>query len=38
MIRDADLVRQIMRSGHPDFNDVQMVVPWELLEAQKRTR
>ncbi|HVP72259.1 MAG TPA: ABC transporter permease [Phycisphaerales bacterium] len=38
VIRDAALVRQIVRAGHPDLNDVQMVVPWELLEAQKRTQ
>jgi putative ABC transport system permease protein len=38
VIRDAALVRQIMRAGHPDLIDIQMVVPWELLEAQKRTQ
>ncbi len=38
VIRDASLVRNIVRTGHPDMNDVQMIVPWELLEAQKRTQ
>jgi putative ABC transport system permease protein len=38
VLRDAALVRQIMRIGHPDFNDVQVRVPWELLEAEKKTQ
>jgi putative ABC transport system permease protein len=38
VIRDAGLVRQIVRVGHSDLNDIQMIVPWELLEAQKRTQ
>jgi putative ABC transport system permease protein len=37
VIKDAALVRQIMRAGHPDFRDVQIIVPWELLEAEKKT-
>jgi putative ABC transport system permease protein len=38
VLRDSALVRQIMRAGHADLGDIQMVVPWELLEAQKRTQ
>jgi putative ABC transport system permease protein len=37
VIRDAALVRQIVRVGHPDFTDVQVIVPWELLENVKKT-
>jgi putative ABC transport system permease protein len=37
VLDDAALVRQIMRAGHPDFGDVQVIVPWELLETEKKT-
>ncbi len=37
VLEDAAMVRLIMKEGHPDFDDVQLIVPWELLEAQKRT-
>ncbi|MCI0677099.1 MAG: ABC transporter permease, partial [Phycisphaerales bacterium] len=37
VLRDAALVRQIIRAGHPEFNDVQIRVPWELLESEKKT-
>ena len=37
VIRDAEVVRQIMKVGHPDLNDVKIIVPWELLENVKRT-
>jgi putative ABC transport system permease protein len=37
VLRDAALVRQIVRAGHPEFNDVQIIVPWELLENAKKT-
>jgi putative ABC transport system permease protein len=37
VLRDAALVRQIIRTGHPEFNDVQLIVPWELLENAKKT-
>src|SRR5204863_4796344 len=37
VMRDSALVRQIMKVGHPECNDVELIVPWELLEAQKRT-
>ncbi len=32
----ADQVRRIMEVGHPEMKDVQIVVPWELLEAERR--
>jgi putative ABC transport system permease protein len=38
VIRDSALVRQIMNAGHPGLSDIQVIVPWELLEAQKRTQ
>lgn len=33
----ADMVRQIVNVGHPDMLDVQIIVPWELLENAKKT-
>jgi len=38
VLRDAAMVRQVIRVGHPDFNDVQIIVPWELLESEKKAR
>jgi len=32
----AERVRRIVESGHPSLADVQIVVPWELLENAKR--
>jgi putative ABC transport system permease protein len=32
----AERVRRVIESGHPGLNDVQIVVPWELLENAKR--
>ncbi len=32
----AERVRRVIESGHPDLSDVQIVVPWELLENAKR--
>jgi len=37
VIRDAAMVRQLVHVGHPDFTDVQVIVPWELLETAKKT-
>jgi putative ABC transport system permease protein len=37
VLRDAALVKQVMKVGHPDFNDVEIIVPWELLENAKKT-
>ncbi|HRQ75818.1 MAG TPA: ABC transporter permease [Phycisphaerales bacterium] len=33
----AERVRQIIAVGHPGFADVQVIVPWELLENAKKT-
>ncbi|HMN95167.1 MAG TPA: ABC transporter permease [Phycisphaerales bacterium] len=33
----AARVRRIVEVGHPGFTDVQVIVPWELLENAKRT-
>ncbi len=33
----ADLVRQIVNVAHPEMLDVEVIVPWELLEQAKRT-
>lgn len=33
----ADMIRQIVHVGHPGFADVQIIVPWELLENAKKT-
>jgi putative ABC transport system permease protein len=32
----AERVRRVIDSGHPGLTDVQIVVPWELLENAKR--
>jgi putative ABC transport system permease protein len=32
----ADRVRRVIESGHPGLTDVQLIVPWELLENAKR--
>ena len=37
VLRDAALVKQIVRAGHPEMNDVELIVPWELLESAKKT-
>ena len=37
VLRDAALVKQIVRAGHPEMNDVELIVPWELLENAKKT-
>jgi putative ABC transport system permease protein len=34
----AAQVRRIMEAGHPDLLDVQVHVPWELLETARRTQ
>ena len=33
----ADQIRRILEAGHPEMSDVEMIVPWELLENAKRT-
>ncbi len=37
VLNTAARVRRIMDVGHPGFTDVQVIVPWELLENAKRT-
>jgi putative ABC transport system permease protein len=32
----AERVRRIVEVGHPGMRDVQIIVPWELLEAERR--
>ncbi|MCZ6836975.1 MAG: ABC transporter permease [Planctomycetota bacterium] len=38
VINTAQRVRQLINVGHPDLNDVEMIVPWELLENVKKTQ
>lgn len=33
----ASLIRRAIAMNHPEFNDVQIIVPWELLENAKKT-
>jgi putative ABC transport system permease protein len=33
----ADHIRNIMKVGHPKLRDVEIIVPWELLENVRRT-
>ena len=33
----ADHIRSIMKVGHPDMKDIEIIVPWELLENVRRT-
>jgi putative ABC transport system permease protein len=37
VLNTAARVRRLIEIEHPDFNDVQIVVPWELLEEAKKT-
>ncbi len=37
VLNTADRVRRLVEAGHPEFEDVQIVVPWELLEEAKKT-
>jgi putative ABC transport system permease protein len=37
VMQDANLVRRIVEAGHPPMTDVQIIVPWELLENAKKT-
>ncbi|MBT8485058.1 MAG: FtsX-like permease family protein [Phycisphaerales bacterium] len=34
----ADRVKRIVEVGHPQSRDVELIVPWELLENVKRTQ
>ncbi len=32
----AERIERLVETGHPDMNDVQLIVPWELLENAKK--
>jgi len=38
VIATADRVKLIMRVEHPEMDDVEVIVPWELLENVKKTQ
>ncbi len=38
VLETAERVRRVMEVGHPEFSDVQLIVPWELLENVKKTQ
>ncbi len=38
VLNTADRVRRLLEIGHPEFNDIQIIVPWELLEELKKAR
>ncbi|MHC5002306.1 MAG: ABC transporter permease [Planctomycetota bacterium] len=38
VIQTAEEVRQIISVDHPELRDVEVIVPWELLENVKRTQ
>ncbi len=37
VVSTAEHIRTIMNVGHPDMKDVEIIVPWELLENVRRT-
>jgi putative ABC transport system permease protein len=37
VLNTAARVRRLIEIDHPEFNDVQIIVPWELLEEAKKT-
>ncbi len=38
VLETAERVKRLLTVGHPEFSDVQLIVPWELLENVKRTQ
>jgi putative ABC transport system permease protein len=38
VISTADRVKRIMEVEHPEMSDVEVIVPWELLENVKKTQ
>ncbi|UCD75677.1 MAG: ABC transporter permease [Phycisphaerales bacterium] len=38
VVNTADRVKQIVAVAHPDGGDVEIIVPWELLENVKKTQ
>jgi len=37
VINTAQRVEKLVEVGHPDLRDIEMIVPWELLENAKKT-
>ncbi len=33
----AEHIRSVMQAGHPELQDIEIIVPWELLENVRRT-
>jgi putative ABC transport system permease protein len=38
VLRTAERVKQIIKVDHPDLRDIEIIVPWELLENVKKTQ
>ena len=38
VLQTAERVKRLITVGHPEFSDVQLIVPWELLENVKKTQ
>ena len=38
VLATAERVKRLLMVGHPEFSDVQLIVPWELLENVKKTQ
>ena len=38
VVTTANRVRRLLEIGHPGLSDVQVIVPWELLETEKQTQ
>jgi len=37
MLTTAERIRRVMRVGHPDMRDIDLIVPWELLLEKEKT-
>lgn len=38
VMQTSERVERLLQVGHPDFADVKVIVPWELLEEVKKTQ
>ncbi len=38
VVRTAERVKRLMRVEHPDLEDIEIIVPWELLENVRKTQ
>lgn len=38
VMQTSERVERLLQVGHPDFADVKVIVPWELLENVKKTQ